>query len=107
MAIVYARRFACTAALFALACSAHALDSSEGLAKKFSKPIASLIGVPFPFNYYHGYGPNNGNSKTLNIQPVIPFSLNEDRNVISPTIDPVIWQNDIARRSGSQFGLIK
>jgi hypothetical protein len=41
----------------------------------------------------------------LNIQPVIPFSLNEDWNLISRTILPVTWQNDIAGQSGTQFGL--
>jgi hypothetical protein len=75
------------------------------LAKQLSNPVASLISVPFQFNYDQGYGPNDGDRETLNIQPVIPFSLNEDWNLISRTILPVIWQNDIAGPSGSQSGL--
>ena len=31
--------------------------------------------------------------------------MNEDWNVISRTIVPIVWQNDIAGRSGDQFGL--
>lgn len=36
---------------------------------------------------------------------MIPFSLNDDWNLISRTILPIAWQNDIAGPSGDQFGL--
>ncbi|CAD5265832.1 conserved hypothetical protein [Bosea sp. 62] len=83
-----------------------AQDATAELAKKLSNPVSSLISVPFQFNYDRGFGPNNrGDRKTLDIQPVIPFSLNEDWNVISRTVVPVIWQHDIAGPSGNQSGL--
>lgn len=96
------------AVLFAwmLSCgTAEAQDSSADLAKKLTNPVASMISVPFQFNYDGGFGPEDGNRETLNIQPVIPISINEDWNVISRTIMPLIWQNDIAGPSGHQFGL--
>lgn len=98
-------RLAAMGAACVVAGTAAAQDSSADLAKKLSNPVASMISVPFQFNYDRGYGPDDGNRETLNIQPVVPISLNEHWNVISRTILPVIWQNDIAGSSGHQFGL--
>jgi hypothetical protein len=75
------------------------------LAKKLSNPIANLISVPFQFNYDGRIGSNDGGRATLNIQPVIPFSINPEWNIISRTILPVISQWDLAPGLGRQFGL--
>jgi hypothetical protein len=42
---------------------------------------------------------------TLNVQPVIPFTLNADWNLITRTIVPVIQQDEIFPGSGNQLGL--
>jgi hypothetical protein len=45
-------------------------------------------------------GSANGRRSTLNIQPVIPIELNQDWNLISRTILPVVEQQDVAGQSG-------
>jgi hypothetical protein len=88
-----------------LAASAHA-ETEEQLAMQLSNPVAALISVPFQFNFERDIGPAREGSRTLlNIQPVVPFSLNADWNIISRTIVPVVWQDDIFPGAGSQSGV--
>lgn len=86
------------AALFSMLSSSAAFaGENTDIAKKLANPIADMISVPFQYNYDSDIGAyDKGSRSTLNIQPVIPFSLNEDWNLISRTILPAIWQDDIA-----------
>ena len=80
-------------------------DDMADLAKKLNNPAASLISVPLQNNFDFGGGPNDdGFQYKLNLQPVIPFQVNDDWNIISRTIIPYIYQEDRIGTS-SQSGL--
>ncbi len=91
--------------LAALALAGPSAAQSGDAAAELANPVASLISVPFQYNYNEGFGPQNGHQSYVNVQPVIPFSLNADWNVIVRTIVPVVYQSDMVPGTGSQFGL--
>lgn len=80
-------------------------DNAAELAKKLQNPVASLISVPFQFNVDTGFGPKDADKLTLNIQPVIPITLNDDWNLIIRTILPVVHLGSLADGVSSETGL--
>jgi len=82
------------------------LSGDADLAQELSNPLADLMTIPIQMNYDRDIGPSDDGWKVqTSIQPVIPFHLNEEWNLISRTIMPVIYQDDIFPGEGSQFGL--
>jgi hypothetical protein len=70
-------------------------DDRAELAKKTQNPIASLYSLPVQYNWNQKMGPSGeGEQSVANVQPVLPFTLNDDWNLISRTIVPLIDQND-------------
>ena len=79
-------------------------DTSSDLAKKLSNPVSNLISLPLQFNYDCCYGAEDSGRVTLNVQPVIPFRIGGDWNLIVRTILPVIDQGELAPGQGQHFG---
>lgn len=94
--------------LLTIAMSSPLLVAQEAdLAKKLANPISDLISVPIQSNYDFGIGSGDGTKWTTNIQPVIPFAISDDWNLISRTILPVVDQEGLAAAGDSldEFGL--
>lgn len=70
-------------------------QSDADLAKKAQNPIANMISLPFQNNTNFEIGPDEDEvQNVLNIQPVIPFTINENWNLITRTIIPILSQPD-------------
>ena len=81
-------------------------DQAAELAKKLANPVASLISVPLQYNRDDYGGVNEGASATkLIIQPVIPFSLNNDWNLITRTLIPLVDQKGFPVAALNESGL--
>lgn len=93
---------ACVHALCVLTMVAPAWAESDAeLAKKSQNPIAAMISLPMQLNYDEGQGATGDGEKwLLNVQPVVPVSINADWNLISRTIVPLVDQSGFATGGG-------
>lgn len=79
--------------------------SDEELARAAQNPIASLISVPIQSNNDFDWGPEEGWLSVNNIQPVIPFELGDDWNLVTRTIVPIVSQPGLMEGQGRKTGL--
>lgn len=70
------------------------------LAKKTQNPVSDLISIPMQNNINFRYGPGSNTQNVLNIQPVVPLTLNKEWNLVTRTIVPVIDQPAPERKFG-------
>jgi len=80
-------------------------NDAASLAKAAQNPIADMISVPLQFNMNYDTGPLEKPQYLLNIQPVYPFSLDADWNVITRTIVPVLSQPAFTPEQDREFGI--
>lgn len=98
-------------AVLALACLVGAsapagAQEAHELPKKLANPVAAMISVPLQSNYDEKYGlDRKGDKFFINVQPVVPLTLNRDWTIISRTIVPIVSQHDLSPGAGSQNGI--
>jgi hypothetical protein len=80
--------------LLGLASIQASAQDAAALAKAAQNPVADLISVPIQMNLNFDSGPEDDLQNVVNIQPVAPFSLTEDWNLITRTVVPLISQPD-------------
>jgi hypothetical protein len=83
---------------------ASSADNTAELAKKLQNPISSLISLPLQSNFDFGGGAGHGSQYLLNIQPVIPFKITPDWNLIVRTIIPVTQVNFVLPQNVGGMG---
>ena len=81
------------------------LAEDKNLAKELANPIADLISVEIEANYDDDIGDNNGSQWLTNIEPIIPFSISENWNIVSRSTVPVITQDDISSNGAKDSGI--
>jgi len=64
--------------------------TSGDLASKSQDPVSDLVSVPYQSNFDFGIAPENRMGFVGKLQPVVPFKLNDDWNLISRVILPMV-----------------
>lgn len=80
-------------------------NDAAALARAVQNPVANMSSLPFQNNTNLDAGPRKHTQNILNIQPVVPFALSSDWNVITRTVLPVMSQPGMMPGQGTTFGL--
>lgn len=83
----------------------NAQQSSQDLANKLSNPVASMISVPLASTADFGIGTLNGSRWVSNLQPVIPIKVNQNWNLITRTILPIVELRNITAPNKNDVGI--
>ncbi len=81
------------------------LDEEEALARKAQNPIGAYWNIPFENNFNFRAGAHDKLQYTMQFQPVIPVPLNDNWNLITRTLLPVISQPALVAGQDRKDGL--
>ncbi len=59
------------------------------LSTKAQDPLAKIISVPFLYTRLTGVGPQSATNQSLTVQPVVPFTINNEWDLITRAIIPL------------------
>jgi hypothetical protein len=74
-------------------------------AMKLVNPVSDLFDVSFRFDVDRGLGSTDATRMTLFIEPVIPFEINNDWNLVTRTTLPIIQQEELFNGAGDNHGI--
>src|SRR5262245_30494250 len=78
---------------------------TERLQKAVQNPLANIVNVPFQYVGNFPIGPFSRTQTVLNLQPVLPFRLTENWNLVTRVIMPLASQPYLNRVEGTKNGL--
>lgn len=65
-------------------------QETTDLAKESQNPVSNLISVPVKSSFTGGYAPDGRSSYVLLVQPVVPFRISQDWNLVVRPIFPIV-----------------
>ena len=68
----------------------------DDIARESENPIGNLTILPFENYINFQVGPNKGTQDILEFEPVVPFHLNADWNIVARAVIPVVWNPDLS-----------
>jgi hypothetical protein len=70
--------------------------NESDIAKESENPIGNLTVLPLQNNANFGVGPHDGTQNILEFEPVVPIHLNDQWNLITRAIIPIVWNPDLS-----------
>ena len=80
-------------------------NSLDDVAMKLVNPVSDLTDVSFRFDVDNGLGATDATRMTLFVEPVIPFEINDDWNLVTRTTLPIIQQEELFKGAGDNHGI--
>jgi hypothetical protein len=68
----------------------------SSIAKESQNPIGNLTILPFENYTNFGFGPNKGTQNVLEFEPVVPFHITPEWNLIARAVIPAVWNPSLS-----------